>query len=63
MSKIQSNSKYSALSSTTASSKKYRLSKRNVSHRARRKTSVEDLEEEGYIIGRVLGEGSYCKVR
>ena len=29
----------------------------------RRKTSVEDLAEEGYTIGRKLGEGSYSTVR
>lgn len=28
-----------------------------------KKSSVEDLAEEGYTIGRILGEGSYSKVR
>lgn len=27
------------------------------------KTSVEDLTEEGYTIGSVLGEGSYSKIK
>ena len=56
-------SKNSAASSTTASSKKYWINKRTWSKPGPSKTSVEDLAEQGYTIGRMLGEGSYCKVK
>lgn len=57
-------SKMSSLLSTLVSARKFQIfKKKTCSKPAHKKTSVEDLAEEGYTIGRVLGEGSYCKVK
>lgn len=57
-------SKNSSLLSISAFSKKLHTKALNTTcHKSVCKTSVEELAEEGYIFGRVLGEGSYSKVK
>lgn len=58
------NSKNSALLTRSGSSKKLHSSSNIISKKSvHRKSSVEELAEEGYIFGRLLGQGSYSKVK
>lgn len=59
-----STSKHSAVLASMATSKKLAInSEESCSKSTHKKTSVEDLAEVGYTIGRVFGEGSYSKVK
>lgn len=48
---------------SVSNSKNSSLSDKTFKKPSSKKNSVEDLADEGYAIGRVLGEGSYCKVK
>lgn len=53
-----------ALLTESAASKKFHISDNKSSDKSvRRKSSVDDLAEKGYIFGRLIGHGSYSKVK
>lgn len=59
-----SSSRNWALHTKSATSKKFHISDNiTCSKSIGRKSSVDDLAEEGYIFGRLLGQGSYSKVK
>lgn len=53
-----------ALPLKSAASKKFHICDNIINSKSvGRKSSVDDLAEEGYIFGRLLGQGSYSKVK